>query len=44
MIAVIFDVLPHADLKHDYLDTASALRPHLESGALNTRQPPDRPR
>lgn len=31
MIAVIFEVLPHADRKQDYLDTASALRPHLES-------------
>lgn len=31
MIAVIFEVLPHANRKQDYLDTASALRPHLES-------------
>lgn len=31
MIAVIFEVLPHADRKQDYLDTASALRPHLET-------------
>src|SRR5690606_35503193 len=30
MIAVIFEVLPHADRKQDYLDAASALRPHLD--------------
>ena len=30
MIAVIFEVIPHADHKQDYLDTAAALRPHLE--------------
>lgn len=31
MIAVIFEVLPHAERRHDYLDAASALRPHLEN-------------
>ncbi len=30
MIAVIFEVLPHVQRKQDYLDAASALRPHLE--------------
>jgi heme-degrading monooxygenase HmoA len=30
MIAVIFEVLPHAERRQDYLDAASALRPHLE--------------
>jgi len=30
MVAVIFEVLPHADRKQDYLDAASALRPHLD--------------
>lgn len=30
MIAVIFEVLPHAQRRQDYLDAASALRPHLE--------------
>lgn len=30
MIAVIFEVLPHADQRQAYLDTAAALRPHLE--------------
>ncbi|WP_076591385.1 antibiotic biosynthesis monooxygenase family protein [Herminiimonas arsenitoxidans] len=30
MIAVIFEVIPHADHKQDYLDTAAALRPYLE--------------
>ncbi len=31
MIAVIFEVLPHADRKQDYFDAANALRPHLEA-------------
>ena len=31
MIAVIFEVLPHAEHRQAYLDTAAALRPHLES-------------
>lgn len=30
MIAVIFEVQPHADRKADYLDAAAALRPLLE--------------
>ena len=30
MIAVIFEVLPHAEHKQAYLDAAAALRPHLE--------------
>jgi heme-degrading monooxygenase HmoA len=30
MIAVIFEVIPHADKKQAYLDAAAALRPHLE--------------
>lgn len=30
MIAVIFEVLPHADQRQAYLDTAADLRPHLE--------------
>ena len=30
MIAVIFEVLPHAQHKQAYLDTAAALRPLLE--------------
>jgi heme-degrading monooxygenase HmoA len=30
MIAVIFEVQPHPDRKAAYLDTAAALRPHLE--------------
>lgn len=30
MIAVIFEVMPHADRRQDYLDAAAALRPHLE--------------
>lgn len=30
MIAVIFEVTPHADRRQDYLDAAAALRPHLE--------------
>jgi heme-degrading monooxygenase HmoA len=30
MIAVIFEVLPHARHRQDYLDAASSLRPHLE--------------
>lgn len=30
MIAVIFEVLPHAEQRQAYLDTAAALRPHLE--------------
>ncbi len=31
MIAVIFEVLPHADGRQRYLDTAAALRPLLET-------------
>ena len=31
MIAVIFEVLPEADQRHAYLDTAVSLRPQLES-------------
>lgn len=30
MIAVIFEVVPHAEHRLDYLDTAANLRPHLE--------------
>jgi heme-degrading monooxygenase HmoA/pimeloyl-ACP methyl ester carboxylesterase len=30
MIAVIFEVIPHRDLKRAYFDAAAALRPHLE--------------
>lgn len=30
MIAVIFEVIPHPDLKQAYFDAAAALRPHLE--------------
>lgn len=30
MIAVIFEVLPHADQRQTYLHTAADLRPHLE--------------
>ena len=30
MIAVIFEVLPHAEYRQAYLDTAANLRPHLE--------------
>ena len=30
MIAVIFEVLPHAEHRKAYLDTAADLRPHLE--------------
>jgi len=30
MIAVIFEVIPHADRRGDYLDTAATLRPLLE--------------
>ena len=30
MIAVIFEVLPHAAQRQAYLDTAADLRPHLE--------------
>jgi heme-degrading monooxygenase HmoA len=30
MIAVIFEVLAHAEHRQTYLDTAAALRPHLE--------------
>ena len=30
MIAIIFEVVPHPELKQNYLDTAAALRPHLE--------------
>jgi heme-degrading monooxygenase HmoA len=31
MIAVIFEVLPHAEHRQAYLDTAASLRPHLEN-------------
>ncbi len=31
MIAVIFEVLPHAEHRQAYLDTAARLRPHLEN-------------
>ncbi len=30
MIAVIFEVIPHADRRADYLDSAAALKPLLE--------------
>ncbi|WP_018146182.1 antibiotic biosynthesis monooxygenase [Thioalkalivibrio sp. AKL6] len=30
MIAVIFEVEPHAERKQDYLDTAASLREHLK--------------
>ncbi|WP_353156917.1 antibiotic biosynthesis monooxygenase [Herminiimonas fonticola] len=30
MIAVIFEVIPHADHKQDYMDAAASLRPLLE--------------
>ncbi len=30
MIAVIFEVIPHADHKQDYLDAAATLKPLLE--------------
>jgi len=30
MIAVIFEVLPHAEHRQAYLNTAADLRPHLE--------------
>ena len=30
MIAVIFEVIPHADHKQDYMDAAASLRPRLE--------------
>ena len=30
MIAVIFEVVPHAERKQDYLDAAARLRPQLE--------------
>lgn len=30
MIAVIFEVLPHAERRQAYLDAAAALRPHLD--------------
>ncbi|MBG6157971.1 heme-degrading monooxygenase HmoA [Labrenzia sp. EL_159] len=30
MIAVIFEVIPHADKKQNYLDTAAEIRPLLE--------------
>jgi heme-degrading monooxygenase HmoA len=30
MIAVIFEVWPHADHRSDYFDIAAELRPHLE--------------
>ena len=30
MIAVIFEVIPHADRRADYLDAAAALKPLLE--------------
>ena len=30
MIAVIFEVVPHAEHRLVYLDTAANLRPHLE--------------
>ena len=30
MMAVIFEVEPHADQKQAYLDAAAMLRPHLE--------------
>jgi len=31
MIAVIFEVSPRPERKHDYLDIAAELRPHLET-------------
>jgi heme-degrading monooxygenase HmoA len=31
MITVIFEVLPHAEHRQTYLDSAAALRPHLEA-------------
>lgn len=31
MIAVIFEVMPHAQRRQDYLDAAARLRPHLET-------------
>lgn len=31
MIAVIFEVVPHAEHRQAYLDTAAALRSHLET-------------
>ena len=31
MIAVIFEVWPHADHRSDYFDIAAELRPHLET-------------
>lgn len=31
MIAVIFEVQPHAEHRQAYLDSAAALRPHLET-------------
>jgi heme-degrading monooxygenase HmoA len=30
MIAVIFEVVPHADRRQNYFEAANALRPHLE--------------
>lgn len=30
MIAVIFEVIPHADKKQNYLETAAEIRPYLE--------------
>lgn len=30
MIAVIFEVMPHAEHKQDYLDAAAMLKPHLQ--------------
>ena len=30
MIAVIFEVIPHTDTKHTYLDIAASLRPRLD--------------
>lgn len=31
MIAVIFEVVPHAPHKHEYLDAGAQLKPHLEA-------------
>ena len=31
MIAVIFEVVPHASHKQEYLDAGAQLRPHLEA-------------
>jgi heme-degrading monooxygenase HmoA len=31
MIAVIFEVVPHASHRQEYLDAAAQLRPHLEA-------------